>query len=165
MSLLEVFFGTVLLAYGRKVFWLFVGVLGFSAGLSLAENTLHAPAWLSLPLAIAIGLAAAVFAVVLQKTGIGLAGLLAGGYLTLGLVQALNLNLGNLTWLLVVIGSILGAFLLLAIFDWTMIILSALVGAGMIVQTLSLPTIGAFALFVALAAAGIIIQGKMMQKD
>ena len=56
------------------------------------------------------------------------------------------------------IGGIIGAILLLALFDWTLIVLSAVVGAYLIQHTIVLPQTGATILFVGLAVIGIVVQ-------
>jgi hypothetical protein len=59
-----------------------------------------------------------------------------------------------------IVGGIIGAILLLAVFDWALIVLSAVVGAYLISHTIVLPPTGATLLFVGLAAIGVIVQAS-----
>ncbi|HEV3392481.1 MAG TPA: hypothetical protein VG103_03125, partial [Chthoniobacterales bacterium] len=59
-----------------------------------------------------------------------------------------------------IVGGIIGAILLLAVFDWALIVMSAVVGAHLISHTVVLPPTGATLLFVGLAAIGIIVQAS-----
>ena len=86
------------------------------------------------------------------------AGFLAGGKLALALVTAFLVHGSNYPGVTFIAGGIIGAILLLALFDWTLIVLSAVVGAYLIQQTIVLPQTGATILFVGLAAIGIVVQ-------
>src|SRR6202043_669417 len=89
---------------------------------------------------------------------IAIAGFLAGGKLALALVTAFLVHGANYPGGTFIIGGVIGAILLLALFDWTLIVLSAVVGAYLICHTIVLPQTGATILFVALAAIGIVVQ-------
>jgi hypothetical protein len=56
-----------------------------------------------------------------------------------------------------------GALLLLALFDWVLIFLSSVEGAHLIGNGIPLPEKGAFILFIALAAIGVIVQASMLR--
>ena len=62
-----------------------------------------------------------------------------------------------------VLGGIVGALLLLALFDWALIFFSAIEGARLIAGSIHLPTTGATVLVVALAVFGIFVQGAMFR--
>jgi len=61
------------------------------------------------------------------------------------------------------IGGILGALLLLALFDWVLILLSSVEGAHLIGNGIVLPQSGAVLLFVALVVIGVVVQGSMLR--
>ncbi|OQY33343.1 MAG: hypothetical protein B6I38_03690 [Anaerolineaceae bacterium 4572_5.1] len=157
--------GVILLAYGRKVFWLFIGALGYATGLRVAEQTFGSSSNISVVLAVVAGVVAALIAIFLQKIAVGLAGLLAGAYLTINLIETFQIELGELSWLAILIGALIGAALLLSIFDWALIILSSFVGAGMIVETVASPKAGATLLFILLTAVGVGIQANLLRKE
>ena len=124
---------------GRKLYWLFVGAVGFVIGMALASQFVASNSeLLVLAIALAAGLIGAVLAVALQSLALGLAGFLAGGYAAITLLSLVNLDLGPLEWLIVVFGGIFGAILLSVLFDWALIILSSLTGASMLVQAFDL---------------------------
>ncbi len=162
MALFDIILGAVLLFYGRKVFWLFVGVLGFQSGLTFFHRVVHLPGELGLILAIAIGIVAALLAVFLKKIAIGLAGLLAGASLASALAAKLP---AEFSWILTLIGAVLGVVVLMALFDWALIILSALIGAGMVLEASASPVPGATLIFILLVIFGIGIQARILQKE
>ena len=163
MSYLSLLQGTILLTLGRKVFWLFVGVLGYSAGLQIASQTFAADT--SQMLAIMFGIIAAALAVFLKKIMIALAGFAAGALVTSSLLAILDQNLGGISSLLIILGGIIGIGLMIGIFDWAVIILSSLYGAGVVVGEFSLNNTVAIAAFIVLSLIGISIQGKFLRQE
>jgi len=81
MNLLRVLVGAFLLGFGRSLYWLFVGGVGFLAANTLASRLLEgSPRMLVLAIAVAAGLLGALLAILLQKFAVGLAGFLAGSW-------------------------------------------------------------------------------------
>ncbi len=76
-----------------------------------------------------------------------------------------GLEVGDLVWLPFLIGGIIGAILVVFLFDVALIGLSALAGAALIVQTLDLDPLIGLALFVVLCIVGIGIQAYMLQRE
>jgi hypothetical protein len=163
MNLPKLLFGGILLAFGRKVFWLFTGLLGYEAGFYLLQNTYHASESISVFVGVVLGILAAVLTIFLQKVAIGVAGFLAGAYLAVGLLSLLHLEQNGFGWAIIFIGGLIGAVLLLALFDWTLIFLSSLVGAGMIASNANLSTAASAAVFLLLLVLGILFQGKVLR--
>ena len=146
----RILLGILLLFLGRRLFWLFVGVVGFVAGLRLAEQMLPGrPDEVVIVFSLVVGLAAAVLAIALRKIALALAGFLAGGYLLLQLLaattgtQALAVAGGPeavqaggqiAPWVVFIVGGLIGAVLMNVVFDWTLIFLSALGGSALICQ-------------------------------
>ncbi len=159
IPVLSVAIGVVILFFGRKLFWLCVAAVGFAAGVEVAPHLVHEPsAILSLSVAIVFGFIGALLAIFLQKVAIAVAGFLAGGKLAMSIVTAFFVHGSNYPGATFIVGGIIGAILLLALFDWTLIVLSAVVGAYLIQHTIVLPQTGATILFVVLAVVGIIVQ-------
>jgi len=166
MTFLYLAAGAALLILGRKLFWLFVGVLGFLFGMTLAPQILpNQSQTVILVLALIIGVIGSVLAILVQKVMIGLAGFMAGGYLVYALLPMLGLSLGSFLWVAIVVGGILGALLASSMFDRALVLLSSGVGASMITKELSLPQPLALVLLVALIIVGIIIQGNIKSKE
>jgi hypothetical protein len=138
MDIIFIILGVVLIALGRRLFWLFVGVVGFVVGLNLAAQLVgEQPFWVILLLALLAGLLGSVLAVFLQRLMIAVAGFLAAGYVLLSLLGYFGVELGNLAWLGFLVGGVCGAILASLVFDWALVILSALLGATLMVQGLS----------------------------
>lgn len=132
MNIANTIIGLLLLTLGRKLFWLFVGCLGFIAGLQLAEQYFGTePVWLAWAVAVVFGLIGAVLAVFFQNVAIIIGGFIAGStiaaYLALffGFAPHPVINIG---------GGILGTIVLYALFDYALIGLSSFVGATIFVE-------------------------------
>jgi hypothetical protein len=166
MDIVRILAGIVLLTLGRKLFWLFVGVAGFVLGFVLATQFLSGqPDWIVLVIALVVGLVGVLFALFLQRLAVGVAGFIAGGYILINLLNALGWQTGQLAWLPFVIGGIIGAVLVLILFDWALIILSSLTGATLIVQTLHFGSLIMALAFIVLLVVGIMIQASMMTRQ
>ncbi|HTM10826.1 MAG TPA: DUF4203 domain-containing protein [Verrucomicrobiae bacterium] len=164
LPIISVLVGIALLLFGRRLFWLFVAALGFAIGLQLAPYLSHnPPLWLSLLLSLSLGLIGALVAFLLQKLAIGIAGFLVGGRLALALAAAFLVDHAHYSTITFVIGGILGAILLLALFDWALIIFSSIEGARLIGDAVHLPSSGTTVLIVVLAIFGILVQAMMFR--
>jgi len=154
--------GAAILLLGRKLFWLFVAAIGFALGAEFAPQIVHQPAPLvTLAIAIGLGLLGALLAVLLQSFAIGVAGFLAGGWFALGLYAFFAGQAKN-TEVVFIVGGILGAILLLALFDWVLIFFSSVVGARLIATTIVLSQTSRTILFIVLVVIGIAVQNSML---
>jgi hypothetical protein len=154
--------GTLLLFYGRTLYWAFVAVAGFLVGFELAAEFLADQAeGVRILVALLGGVLGAILGLLAQRAAFAIGGLFAGGYLALALAHAADLPGEPLVWF--VIGAILGAIVAALIMDWAIITLSSLAGAAAIVAELHLSDSIATLLFVALSATGIIIQGRRLR--
>jgi hypothetical protein len=154
-----------LLVAGRKLFWLFVGAAGFVAGLQLATQFWQGPELLAIVVGLVVGVIFALLAIFLQGAAIGVAGFLAGGYILTVLADMVGLNQGAFSWIVYVIGGIIGLLLVIFLFDWALITLSSLAGASLVTQALLIPSGIASVVFLALVIVGIVIQGSMLQRE
>ncbi len=165
-TIINVVFGAALIGAGRKLFWLFVAGAGFVTGLRLASIFLEdRPEWQLILVALIAGVVGAVLAVVLQRLAVAVAGFLAGGYFLLTLIELLGVEPGSLDWLVYVIGGVLGAVFVAALFDWALIALSSLAGAALVVQSLDLTRPVALLLLLAGIALGVLIQGRVYRRE
>jgi hypothetical protein len=160
--------GVLLLLLGRRLFWLFVGVAGFVAGVEAAPYLLpHQTELFMLVVALVLGILGALLALFLQKVAIALAGFAVGGYLTMVLAAPLLGGTGIQypgAWLCFLIGGILGAILLFAFFNWALIILSSMHGAQLILRSLVPPHRYFTIIFALLAVTGIVIQATTYRR-
>jgi hypothetical protein len=153
----QVVLGLIVLFFGRKLFWLFVGILGFLAGSQLAAIWLAGyPAWAVLATSLLLGLGGALLAVFFERLAFALAGFYCGVFLTAGL--SLETGFFPQSVLLLLAGGLVGAVLAALVMDWALAALSALAGAGAVVMAMPLsPWIKAI-LWLGLALAGYFFQ-------
>jgi hypothetical protein len=162
----RVFVGLLLLVLGRRLYWLFVAGMGFLYGLELAPRLLPGRSETVIVIvALALALVGALVAVVATKIALGMIGFAAGGGIAVLLLGNLGIDSGAVALAVFVIGGLLGAVLLLVLFDWTLIALSSLAGGSLIVTSaqrlLEIPPIAATALVLVLAVAGALIQARL----
>ena len=157
--------GLAILLIGRQLFWLAVSGLGFILGLSYATQYYQGSPHLIVLISLGVGLVGAVLAYTLQRAAAGLAGFLAGWYLTITLLDYIDWSPDGYTIILAIIGGLIGVSLIFVLFDWSLIILTSLAGASMIVQSLQYkPSINT-ALFIVLLILGLTIQGIMLSQE
>ena len=164
-TVITVLIGVLMLVFGRKLFWLFVGCLGFAVGFNYAPYVWQIQSnFFLLILATITGVVGAVLALFFQKLAIGLAGFAGGGYIALNLMNLFGIRIEQAVWLPYLIGGIIGALLLFFIFDWALILVSSLAGATLIIQAAKLSPGLEIAVYFALIAAGIVIQTVLYRK-
>ena len=159
--------GIVLLLFGRRLFWLFVGVIGFMAGwYFVLGRGHHEPAAGGLLVAVLAGLIGLVLALVVQKVAVALAGFFVGAYLVANLLGWPLPPLRPTEQLVLLLAGVVAAFLALALFDLALILFSAIAGAGMIVDNVHLRVGGnvRLVLLVVLAAVGAAFQARWLQR-
>ena len=143
-----------------------MAALGFAVGLEIAAYFMkEPPQWMTLVVALGCGVIGALLAILLQKIAIAIAGFIAGGRIAWALAAAFFVEHAHYRGLTFVIGGILGALLLLALFDWVLIVLSSIEGAHLIGNGITLPEKGAMILFIALAVVGVVVQGSMLRRS
>lgn len=161
-KLIMIGLGLVLLVAGRKLFWLFVGVVGFVIGFYLANHFFPGESEIT---RMAFGLVAAVFgavlAVFLKNIAVGLAGFISGGLLAINLTGGLGFESTMPEWMMFVLGGIIGVVLVALLFDWGLIILSSLVGAYLIAFELDPGGLITTAVFVGLFLVGLLLQSRL----
>ena len=161
---INIILGGFLLLLGRRLYWLFVGAIGFVAGFNLASQALaNQPTWLLLVIALAAGVIGALLALFLQRLAIGIAGFLAGGYILTSILAVAGLTVtGTAYWILYLAAGIVAGILAIVLFDWALIILSSLVGALLIAQSLAIGQTLMWLLVIVLFIIGVAFQAGMM---
>ena len=159
IEILHIVLGLMLLGLGRRLFWLFVGCIGFVAGLHMAQFYLGLqPVWMVWGIALLFGLFGALLAMFFQTLAIGLGGFAAGTTITAYIASMLGYAAVPA---IIFIGGIAGAILLFATFDWALIGLSSVAGATLIVQSLNVHSWFEMVLYTVLIFAGIVFQATM----
>ncbi len=148
--------GAVLLLFGRRLFWLFVGVLGFVVAYRLAGAYLGGAeaSWI---VALAAGLLGAVAAVLVQKLVVTVAGLAAGAIGFIWVAEQLGWAPGLPTLVGALVAGVVGAALLRWLFELGLVALSALAGSALVVEGLALDERRGV-VFVVLAVVGALVQ-------
>jgi hypothetical protein len=165
--LLALLAGAALLLAGRRLFWLFVGIVGFFAGLRLSLQILgpgsQGSRWI---VALVAGLLGIVLALALQRAAVALAGFFVGAYAA-ALLLGINLSRvwahsgahgGSADLLLCLLAGVIAAVLALWVFEGALIALSSFVGAGLIVDALHLGRGLSGAVLLGLTVVGIAVQ-------
>ena len=129
--------GGLLLLFGRRLFWLFVGVVGFVVVYRLAGAYLGSAGagWAA---AVVAGVLGAVAAVLVQKLALTVAGLGAGAVGFIWLAEQLGWAPGLPMLLGALVAGVIGAVLVRWLFELGLVALSALVGSALVVEGLGL---------------------------
>lgn len=153
--------GLIMLVAGRKMFWLFVGVVGFFAGFLFASRYFSGESQtVILIISLIAGVLGALLAVFLKNFAVALAGFIAGGLIAVSLISFSGWESGVAAWIIFIVGGIIGVILISFLFDWSLMLLSALMGAQLIVRTVNLESPLAVVVFLILFIIGVIIQSK-----
>jgi hypothetical protein len=161
MPYFNVALGLIMLLFGRRLFWLFVGIAGFLLGMQLAAVYLvDSSPWLQILVGLGLGAIGALVALLAQRVAFALAGFYAGAYLAVVLVAALGFTSDQLVP--TVIGGVFGAIIAAIVMDWAIIFLSSLVGAGAIMEALPIAPGLAAVLTIALVVLGCMMQSRLL---
>ena len=159
VTIAGVLIGVVILFFGRKLFWLCVAAVGFAVGVEIAPLLVNeASSLLALVIALVFGVLGVLLAFFIQKVAIAVLGFLAGGKLATAIAAAFFVQYAQYSTIIFVIGGIIGAILLLAVFGWALIVVSSFIGAYLIQSAIVLPPTGSTLVFIGLAILGIFVQ-------
>ena len=165
LNFLNVLFGGALLVAGRKLFWLFVGVIGFSIGVEIATRFFRGSELITIVAGLGLGVIFAVLAIFLETLAIGIAGFLGGGYILLSLAGLFGLDKGIIAWVIFILGGIIGAVLIAFIFDWALIIISSLAGSSMAINAFHFAKLISALMFIVLIFIGIAVQASTLRAE
>jgi hypothetical protein len=165
MELFRLFLGIALMVMGGRLFWLFLGGVGFVFAFDLAERTFHnQPHSVILLIGLFAGALGAMVAIFLQKFAVLAGGFFAGGYLLIELLKTLGVRIGDYHWIVFIAGGLAGAVLMSVVFGWTLIIISSLIGSILILQSFHFGHQLSELVFICLGTLGIIIQSGLIRK-
>lgn len=161
MEFSNIIFGLILLVFGRKLFWLFVSIVGFLFGMGFAGLIFpDQPQWIQVLFALGAGFFGALVAVLAQRIAFALAGFYGGFYFALILAQSFSQG-GNSLVMCTVVG-VIGALIVTLIMDRVIIVLSCLVGAGAVVQSSGLGQGMRIIVFLLLVIIGAFVQTRFL---
>ena len=159
----EIVAGLLLIVAGRRLFWVFIAIIGFLVGVDVARELFAGGTeWAVWVGGIAAGAVGAVAAMFFQRVAFALAGFYAGGYLAMLIAQSLGWPAPHFAVILV--GGVVGAVVAALAMDWAIIVLSTLVGVGMIVGTLDLVPLHRAIVASVLVVVGILVQSSTARK-
>ena len=151
--------GGLLLVAGKKLYWFLVGLCGAIAGLFISEFFFHPEGfWPRILVAVGIGAAFAILAVLLQQIMVSVAGFIAGGYLGSSLVDTLQVDVANWKWAVFLLGGIIGVIIVKMLFELSLVIISSFAGASLITRALELNGTKGLIILLVLILAGIVLQ-------
>jgi hypothetical protein len=158
--------GLILLVTGRKIFWLFLGGLGFMIGSLYTQQFLGPQSeYIVMAVGILLGVICALCALFLHQIAVGLGGFIAGGYITLYMLNIRGFEHTQYFWLICLAGGILGTALLAFLFDWAVIFLSSIVGASLIIESIPIPPQYKMWVFLGAICLGGAVQARLMDSD
>ena len=158
-------FGLLLVFLGRRLFWAFVGAMGFLAGLQLAPTVVpDQPQWVMLLVGVGLGLLGALLSIVLQRVAVAVAGWFGGGYLATRLAESMGWTDPSTTWIAFVVGAIIAAIVVSLLFDWAVIVLTTLSGASLVSDGLTLVATFEWGIAIALVIAGLVVQARSLAR-
>jgi hypothetical protein len=161
-SLLVLLAGIALLVAGRRLFWLFVGVVGFAAGFSFATRVFGPGSeGTSLIVALVVGLLGVVLALAALRWAVAIAGFLVGGWAAAQVLQidVAHAHLGGV--LICLVAGLIAAWLARGVLEGGLIVLSSFAGASFILEALD-PRHGVgAAILVGLTLFGIVLQAAV----
>ncbi len=168
-DLLAIGVGIALLTFGRRLYWLALGGVGFFLGLWLASQVLDLRVTgLALGIGFLVGILGACLAVAVQKLAVGLGGFFIGGALAYWLASWLALSLswqpGFLPAAAAILGAILGTVFAAVLFESSLLALTCLLGALLVVHAshVSAPQEGW--LFLILLCTGAVVQSRRRRR-
>lgn len=164
-GLFEVVIGLISLAAGRKLYWFFCGAAGFVVGLILGDSIFgEQEIWLRLGLGILLGVIGSTLAVFLQRALVFTAGFIAGCLAVSAGLSALNIQMPvTVAWIPFLVGGLICAGLLAGLYGWGLIVLSSIVGAYLVLQGVGLAGAGAALIFIGLVMMGVAVQGRLIR--
>lgn len=157
--------GVALLILGRRFLGLFVALVGFGLGHSLALESMGPDSEdQALALGAVVAVAGAIAVLVVRKVVSRFIGLVGGAYG--GFLLSATLALPDPIWGWVVIGvcAAVGFFAGQKLFDWTLLWASCVIGSGMIVEAASWPPETARWAYPVLVVGGVLFQTAVFGK-
>jgi len=162
MPLVNIVVGLALLFAGRRLFWLFVAAVGFVAGLDLATPIAETePTATALLIALFAGAIGAALALLLQPLAVAVAGFAAGALLG----ESLGVPHAGEGLLLILVGGLVGAVVMVMVFDWGLIVLSSVFGAQLVVTAAPVAPGLRVVAFAALLAVGLLVQARITPRS
>lgn len=164
MNIILAIIGFLVLVGGSQIYWLYVGGIFtvFASHIS-SEFRITSSTSNTIVSSLAAGTLGILSTHFLRKIMTVIASAIAGGYLSFYLPTALGWNTTWLSWVTILIASVICAVIVFIWYAVPVSILSSLFGATVIVQNLKIASLDTLSLFIILFIFGIITQWILMQ--
>jgi len=161
LNIIYLVLGIILLTTGKKLYWLFVAIIGFLIGYAVSTQYLHLqlnPPWLIYIVSLVGGVVGAMLGVFVQHLAIALAGFIVGGYGAILLTGLLGITNQVSNLMAFIVGGVIGLLLVASVFNWALYILSSWAGATLVITAIDLKGVVGTIVFFTLFVLGMIIQ-------
>jgi len=168
--ILTLVLGAVLLFLGMRLFWLFVGIMGFALGFVVgAAITESATSWVTVVAGLGAGVVFSLLAVVLQRPAAMVAGFLAAGGAAAAFLDYWWMTAPSwASWTVLLLFGALGALAVWWTFVPAIIFITSFCGASAIVNALESRLAWGglvfFGIWLALVIAGLVVQFRSRHK-
>lgn len=158
--------GAFSLLFGRKLFWCFVAIVGFFAGLDIGTPLLvgHST-FVIILIALGVGLLGALIAVLLQRLAAGVVGFLVAAHMVKVFNAEFNLIINEWLSIIQIALGLIGGMLLMCFFDVALIIVSSLFGSSLLVDGFGLVGTNREYAFLIFLAVGLVAQTLLYRRD
>ena len=164
ITAVQIIVGLSMLLLGRKLFWFYVGAIGFISATTWAVNNMGGqPEWVIVVIGLAVGVLGALLAIFLRTVGIGIAGFLTGGFLVTMLMAALGFSGPRIGSIIYLVGGVIGIILFYSLFDWALVLLSSVSGAFILARHIPIPHRYYWLVLVVLVVVGIGVQAQQIE--
>jgi len=159
MSVILVVIGFILLVIGHQAIWLYVGGVAFLIGSLLADqfNIVHREIDMII-FSVTSGVLGALLCAYLRKFMVTLAALISGGYICYFLPEALGWDTSWINWVIVLLVGLASAVMTFIWGALPLILVSTLLGATLIIQNMSIASVGQIGMFIVLVIFGLVAQ-------
>lgn len=170
-DLLAIVLGVALLTFGRRLYWLALGGIGFFLGLWLGSFLVPGSnGGFELGLAFLIGILGAWLAVLAQKLAVAVGGFALGGFMGFWLASevlapTLRFDSQLWIWLLAALAAVLGITFASVLFEASLIFVSSFVGALLVASRSHLGSPQETWFFLLLLCLGVMTQSRGKEKD
>jgi hypothetical protein len=156
--------GLIVLTTGRKLYSLFVAVLGFVFGMYIASNIFQLSlGWLVQIIGLGFGMLGAFYGAFLRPKTTVVVGFIAGGYgasYVAGLLGFTSVEL--LFWIFFIVGGFFGVILMISFDEWSLILLSSWAGASVVIKQFHLQPGISGLVFLGLFLIGVLVQAVIL---
>lgn len=159
LILLTTLIGFAVLVIGRQILWVFIAGLGFVLGLYISSQIYNFEfGWQAIMVSTLIAMVGAVLAYTVQRFAAGIAGFGTGWYVSIILLDYVNISLGTFAVAIPVLVGIITSILLVFYYDWGVIVASSVAGSAIVVSGMTLSRTAELAMLIMLAIIGMAIQ-------